>query len=80
MADCNFVVVEMQRSGGVTSVLTTAFTDKQLAEQKYHTVLSYAAVSGLECHTCVMLEDMGAYLKGEHYTHDPEPESEGGEE
>ena len=80
MYQCNYVVVEMQRSGDVTSVLTESFTDRKLAEQKYHTVLSYAAASGLKCHTCVMLEDSGGYLKEEHYFGNQDPRPEGGEE
>ena len=78
MAQPNYVVVEMQRSGGVTAILTDYFADQKQAEQKYHTVLSYAAVSGLDCHSCVMMVDTGDFLKKENYTNEPEPE--GGEE
>ena len=80
----NYVVVEMQTYvDGTTVCLTDAFADKKLAEQKYHTALSYAAVSGLPMHTVMMITNEGSFLKEEHYAGpepepEPEPEQEGG--
>ena len=70
----NYVVVEMQTYvDGTTACLTDAFADKKLAEQKYHTALAAAAVSGLPCHTVVMMNNKGTHLKEEHYEIDPDP-------
>ena len=55
-----------------------AYSDQNRAEQKYHSVLSSAAVSALPKHTCFMLTDDGYVVKSECYKHEvePEPESE----
>ena len=82
----NYVIVEMQTyADGTTTSLVDSFADIRLAEQKYHTALSYAAVSGLPMHTVMMITNEGSYLKEEHYPGpelepEQEPEQEGGEE
>lgn len=88
----NYVVLEMQTyADGTTASLVDSFADKKLAEQKYHTALSYAAVSGLPMHTVMMVTSTGSHMKEEHYpdqeaepepepTPAQEPEQEGGEE
>ena len=73
----NYVVLEMQTNAeGATACLVESFTDRQAAEQKYHYVLSFAAVSGLPRHTCMMVTDAGQYMKSESYENMPEPAEE----
>lgn len=65
-----FIVLEMQTNDGVTTVVEPIFTtaDRKTAEQKYHTILSYAAVSGLDLHTAVLLLDNGRTVKTQCYS------------
>lgn len=44
------------------------------AEQKYHTCLAAAAVSGLPCHAVVMLDAEGRLIKREKYSHKEDEE------
>ena len=69
--DKAYLVIEMQKQvDGSLAHLVDAYTDRNTAEQKYHTVLSYAAVSKLPVHTAVILSEEGAVLKKEIYRHE----------
>ena len=64
------IIIEIQHSNdGSTSCITTTHADRSEAEQKYHQVLSYAAVSEVDVHSVVMLDDEGNRVKGESYYH-----------
>lgn len=69
-----FTVIELQTNNGVTSVLTTSFADVNQAYQKYHQVLSYAAVSELDVHTAIVVDERGYELKQEFYEHGNTPD------
>lgn len=76
-----YLVIEIQKSlvnDQVTvAQITTVHPTRSEAEQKYHTVLSYAAVSGLLSHSATMLDEKGYYVKSECYvTNPPEPQPE----
>lgn len=75
MADKAYLVIEMQKqANGNLTHLVNSYTDRQTAEQKYHTILSYAAVSTLPIHTAVILSDEGTVIKKEFYKHSTEEE------
>lgn len=63
------IVLELQTTGGVTSVLSNTFSDRNAAENKYHTILSSAAVSNVEAHAAVMMNHEGSVLKSSIYYH-----------
>lgn len=65
-----YIVIEIQKSndGTVAPILTTHPTRDE-AEQKYHTVLAYAAVSEVNVHSATMLDDTGALIRNETYYH-----------
>ena len=64
------IILEIQHSNdGTTATICTAYTDQSIAEQKYHQVLAAAAVSAVNVHSAVMLDDMGNRIKGETYYH-----------
>lgn len=64
----NYIVMEFQTTDAdATSVLTTIHTAREEAEQKYHMVLSAAAVSGLKCHGALLMDSFGTIYKVEHY-------------
>ena len=64
----NYIVMEFQTSNeDATSVLTSVHATKSEAEQKYHMVLSAAAVSGLKYHGALIMDAFGEVFKVEHY-------------
>ena len=69
-----FTVIELQTSGNTTSVLSTNFVDINQAYQKYHQILSYAAVSELDIHTAIVVDERGYELKQEFYEHGNTPD------
>lgn len=64
-----FIVMEIQKSNTV-STLVSAYDTRNEAENKYHTVLAYAAVSSLSKHSAVMLTEDGDYIKHECFEHE----------
>lgn len=73
-----FIIIEIQASkdGSVAIVPPTTYTDRNVAEQKYHTALSAAAVSNVDIHTVVMLTEAGIVHKKETYYHNTEDPTE----
>ena len=75
-----YIVMEIQNSGTVAT-LVNQYSDKNLAESKFHTVLAAAAVSQVPVHSAVLMTDEGVWLRSECYKHPlpeptPEPDSE----
>ena len=70
-----YIVQEFQTSAGTTSVLTYQYADSNQAEQKFHEVLAYAAVSKVEIHAVSILNEYGCVARNEFYTHEPAPEA-----
>lgn len=65
-----YIVIEIQTTeGGSVAQLVTIHDTKSEAEQKFHQVLSYAAVSDLAYHSVVILNSKGEWEKGESYAH-----------
>ena len=73
-----FIIVEIQASkdGSAAIVPPVTYTDKNVAEQKYHTALSAAAVSNVDIHTVAMLTETGIVHKKETYYHNTEDPTE----
>ena len=69
-----YVVVELQDNGPSVANLVNSYESVNQAEQKYHQVLSAAAVSQVPVHSAVMLNSEGMYIKSESYKHIEESE------
>lgn len=64
------IILEIQHSNdGTNATLVNSYTEQTSAEQKYHQVLAAAAVSNVNVHSAVMLDDTGNRIKGETYYH-----------
>lgn len=72
----NYIVIELQTTGGTTSLPTNTYSDRNQAESKFHEILKYAAVSQVEDHAAVMLTEDGRLVRQESYKH-VVPESAG---
>lgn len=68
-----FIVSELQ-TAETTAVINFVFSDRLQAEQKFHEVLAYAAVSTLPVHSAVMMTEEGVLIKRESYHHEAEAE------
>lgn len=66
-----FIVMEIQKSTSVSTIVTTYETRNE-AENKYHTILAYAAVSSTPQHSATMLNDDGSFIKSETFEHEVE--------
>lgn len=65
-----YIVIELQTNAdGTVANLVYAYTDRNEAEQKYHLVLSSAAVSQLPAHAAVLLTSDGRMLASQCYRH-----------
>lgn len=71
-----FIVLEIQKNDDNVSVLTNQYEELGTAENKYHTILAYAAVSEVDVHTAVIINEYGLVIKREQYDHT----QKGGEE
>lgn len=71
-----YIVTELQtNSDNTVAVLNNTFTDRLAAESKYHTILSFAAVSTLPVHAAQIATNEGAVIEFKSYKHvQPEPE------
>lgn len=67
-----YIVVEIQSNGETAAVIQNSYSDRSEAENKYHTVLAYAATSDVPTHSAVMLSDEGYFVKSEKYIHKTE--------
>lgn len=71
-----YIIVELQTNNGTTANIVTAFEDKLAAESAYHTVLAAAAISQVEIHAAVMMDEYGNQLNRAIYLHQNEQETE----
>ena len=67
-----YVVIELQENGEQVANLVNAYSSVNQEEEKYHQILSAAAVSQVPCHSAVMLNSEGMYIKSESYKHEVE--------
>lgn len=65
-----YIVSEFQTTGDTTAILNYQFADKNLAEQKFHEILSYAATSTVPIHAVSILNEYGCVSRNEFYVHD----------
>lgn len=64
-----YLVIEIQTSGGKISTLNYQFDALNLAEQKYYSILSAAAVSSIDVHAAMIVDNRGVVLKNDFYDH-----------
>lgn len=72
----SYLVIEIQTNGeGTVGNIVSTYSDRNLAMQKYHTILAAAAVSSLASHAAVILTQEGQLLARDLFRHaQEEPE------
>lgn len=64
-----YIVIELQTTQGQTANIVTQKETKDEAMSAYHMILASAAVSSVEYHTAVVMDEHGRYLARECYEH-----------
>lgn len=64
-----FYVIELQTNGSEGNYLVTAKETRDEAMSTYHSVLAAAAVSAIERHACIVIDDRGTRIANECYEH-----------
>ncbi len=64
----DYIVIELQRSdSGTVATISTTYEDYWAAQNKYHTVLSAAALSALPVHTAMIVSPFGDTIDKQCY-------------
>ena len=71
-----FIVIEIQKNGTTVNTIVDTYTELNEAKSKYHTILSYAAVSEVEKHAASILDDTGRCIFHEFYIHSSQGQGE----
>ena len=64
-----FIIIELQTTNGQTANIVSTRETKDEAMSAYHSILASAAVSNVEYHTAVVMDEQGRYLVRECYEH-----------
>ena len=64
-----FIVIELQRNGNQMGNIVTAHETLQDAQHKFHTVAAAAAISSVEKHSVVLLDDDGFIIERTIFEH-----------
>ena len=65
-----YIVIELQTAqDGTVANIVTSHDERNVAESKYHQVLSAAAVSQLPKHAAVLMSSDGGFIAAECYEH-----------
>ena len=66
-----YILIEMQTNNGQTALVQPrSYTDRLRAESAYYNALSAAAVSSIQVHTVVLLDEHGNTVKNDYYEHE----------
>ena len=62
-----FIVLEVQKNGEQTSVLTSVYEEKDPARGKYYEILSYAAQSSVPYHSALLIDEQGESMVHDYF-------------
>ena len=69
-----YIVIEIQTNpNGTVGNIVNAYATKDLAFQKFHTILAAAAVSSLPVHAAVILDNKGLQIAAQAFEHEVTP-------
>lgn len=64
-----FIVIELQKNGNQMANIVTAHETLQDAQYKFHTVAAAAAISNVEKHSVILLDDDGFTIEKTIFEH-----------
>ena len=65
-----FIVIELQKNGNQMGNIVTAHETLQDAQHKFHTIAAAAAISNIEKHSVVLLNDDGFTIERITFEHE----------
>ena len=71
-----YSIIELQTNDGQTAHIYQTAPTLNEAMSKYHTTLASAAISQLDYHACVVLNECGVQMARESYEHGVETSEE----
>ena len=76
-----YIVLEIQKNiNGQISTIPTSFISRNEAESKYHTILSFAAISEVPVHSAIIMTEEGQPIMYQSYSHEVNEEDNNIEE
>lgn len=66
----SYIVIELQTTNGQTSNIVTTYSDLAHAESAYHSILASAALSEVEYHTALILNEQGMTIEQRCFEHE----------
>lgn len=67
-----FIVIELQTTNGQTSNIVTTKSTQDEAMSTYHGILASAAISNVEYHAAIVVDECGRYIARECFEHKQE--------
>lgn len=64
-----YIIIELQTTNGQTANIVQTKETKAEAMSAYHSILAAAAISAVEYHTAIVMDEQGKYLARECYEH-----------
>lgn len=64
-----YIIIELQTTKGKTANVVKTKESQEEAMSMYHSILATAAISQVEYHTAIVIDEQGRYLARECYTH-----------
>ena len=65
-----FIVIELQKNGNQMGNIVTSHETLQAAQHKFHTIAAAAAISNVEKHSVVLLNDDGFPIERTTFEHE----------
>ena len=62
-----YIVLEIQKTGDVVTTISTVYDDRPHADASFYTILSVCALSTLDKHGAMIINENGAVVKSEVY-------------
>ena len=70
-----YIIVELQNTKGQTGNIVQTKESRDEAMSVYHSILAAAAVSKVQYHTAIVMDERGQYLARECYEHNIEEDN-----
>lgn len=64
-----YSIIELQTTAGQTAHIYQTAATRDDAMSKFHGILSFASISQVEYHTCIVLDEEGRTIARECYMH-----------
>ena len=68
----NYMVIELQKNGDVLSAITVSYNNRDEAYSRFHTMAAAAAISSVQKHSILLVNDDGFTLERATFVHEAE--------